>query len=193
MNKKNIILLILAIIFLIIAIVIFIFTTQKNSSDSTQNITNTTIIDNENEITEKFNFYDADGNNYTLEDFSDKPIALILWSSDSENALEIIEIAEEYYAQENYANSINFLVVNTNEPDVDIKQHILDAGDEFTIPIYYDINSSAYTEYYFSQLPYLVFINADGTINSEINLNESQKKNKSDLFEASLELLTFKY
>ena len=187
MSKKNIILLICSIIFLIIAIIVFVFATSKNSTDNTSNTTAPITSSQLND--KKFKFSDKEGNSYSLDDFNDKPIALILWSSDAENALETLEVAIETFEKSDVKDSINLLIINTNEPNDDIKDIVEKCN--FSVPVYYDSNSTAYNEYYFSKLPYLVFIKADGTISNELNPNETEKKLTSDSFEANLELLVF--
>ncbi|MCI8309696.1 MAG: redoxin domain-containing protein [Clostridia bacterium] len=189
MNKKNIIFLICAILILIVAIIIFVVATSQDSGNEIGDIKNT-IKNLEPVETETFSFSDSAGKNYYLSNFNDKPIALILWSSDSENALEIIQLVEQYYNSEQFKNSINFLVVNTNEPNKNIKQIVENC--EFNIPVYYDTNSTATNKYTFSKLPYLVFIKEDGTISNELKPNETQKNLTPDVFEANLELLLFK-
>ena len=185
MNKKNIIFLICAILILIVAIIIFVVATSQDSGNEIGDIKNT-IKNLEPVETETFSFSDSAGKNYYLSNFNDKPIALILWSSDSENALEIIQLVEQYYNSEQFKNSINFLVVNTNEPNQIVE------NCEFNIPVYYDTNSTATNKYTFSKLPYLVFIKEDGTISNELKPNETQKNLTPDVFEANLELLLFK-
>lgn len=189
MNKKNIIFLICAILILIVAIIIFVVATSQDSGNEIGDIKNT-IKNLEPVETETFSFSDSAGKNYYLSNFNDKPIALILWSSDSENALEIIQLVEQYYNSEQFKNSINFLVVNTNEPNKNIKQIVENC--EFNIPVYYDTNSTATNKYTFSKLPYLVFIKEDGTISNELKPNETKKNLTPDVFEANLELLLFK-
>ena len=189
MNKKNIIFLICAILILIVAIIIFVVATSQDSGNEIGDIKNT-IKNLEPVETETFSFSDSAGKNYYLSNFNDKPIALILWSSDSENALQIIQLLEQYYNSEQFKNSINFLVVNTNEPNKNIKQIVENC--EFNIPVYYDTNSTATNKYTFSKLPYLVFIKEDGTISNELKPNETQKNLTPDVFEANLELLLFK-
>ena len=189
MNKKNIIFLICAILILIVAIIIFVVATSQDSGNEIGDIKNT-IKNLEPVETETFSFSDSSWKNYYIINFNDKPIALILWSSDSENALEIIQLVEQYYNSEQFKNSINFLVVNTNEPNKNIKQIVENC--EFNIPVYYDTNSTATNKYTFSKLPYLVFIKEDGTISNELKPNETQKNLTPDVFEANLELLLFK-
>lgn len=188
MNKKNIILLVCSIIFLIIAIIVFVFATSKDSSSNNANITNKTASPLP-ENKQNFTFSDKDGKNYTLNDFNDKPVALILWSSDSENALEIIESSIETFENSDFKNSINLIVVNTNEPNSDIKEIVERCN--FSIPIYYDSSSTSNNEYTFNKLPHLVFIKEDGTISNELNPNQTGKNLTKDVFEANLELLLF--
>jgi thiol-disulfide isomerase/thioredoxin len=164
----------------------------QNSTNSNKNAISTKVTEQipENDEVLGFNFYDENGNNYVLNDFSDKPIMLILWSSDSTNALDIIELAQEYYEKDEFADSINFLAVNTNEPDSELKEHI---ENVFTLPIYYDTTLSAYNEYEFSNLPYLIFIDKNGEISNTLNPNETGKELTADSLEANLELLIYEY
>lgn len=188
MSKKNIILLTCSIIFLIIAIIVFVFATSKDSSNIDANITNKTVSPLP-ENKETFIFSDKDGKNYSLNNFNDKPIALILWSSDSENALDILENSIETFENSEFKDSINLLIVNTKEPNSDIKEIVERCN--FSVPIYYDSESTSANEYTFTKLPHLVFIKEDGTISNELNPNQTGKTLTQDVFEANLELLLF--
>ncbi len=187
MNKKNINILICAIIFFIIAIAILIFAKNQKSVKSTDNKANNTsqtqVLPSENKIKE-LNFYDSNDNKYTLNDYSDKPIAILFWRSDAENVLDYISLFEKYY--NDYSEKINLLVINTNEPDNDIIDHVNNAN--FKIPMYFDKDNTAIEEYQFEKLPYFVFIELDGTIS-----NEKEEKITEDSLLANFDLIAQNY
>ena len=177
MNKKNIILLIIAIIILAISIIFLVFTNKQTAQDS-----NT--VPKSPEIDTELTFLDDKNKTYKLSDFSDKPIALILWNSDSENSLDIIQLAQEHYKE--YSDSINFLVVNTKELNADIQTIVKECN--FTIPIYYDTNSIASDIYSFSKLPTLIFFKENLEIENKIESTITE-----DSFLANLDLITNNY
>ena len=96
MSKKNIILLTISIVFFLGALAIFIY---ANSSNFKKTISNTT-IDNaslDNNTSEGTHFYDIDGNKLNIEDFSDKPIVILLWKSDNSKSYDMINLITKHY------------------------------------------------------------------------------------------------
>lgn len=185
MNKKTIIMLVCAIALFILGIAIFLYATNQNKLESKSN--NETTANQGNEIDSQkneFGFYDTEGNYYTVDDFSDKPIAMLLWKSNTEGILGCIRLFEKYY--DSYSDKINFLVINTSEHDNNIVEHI--EASNFSINIYFDKENTAANGYEFESLPCFIFINADGSI-----LNKREGNMSEDSFEANLDLLSHNY
>ena len=181
MNKKNIIILVVAIIFFIVAICIFVYANNNVSSDNENVIVESEIIEEEEE---PFTFYDSNGNEFSLENFDGAPIALVLWSSDTENSFEIVELIEEVY--NDYKNDVNFLVINTEEPDEDIMETIEKCG--YSFEIYYDLDNMASEYYSYSLLPTIIFMEADGEISNQIESSITE-----DSLLANLDLISENY
>ena len=189
MSKKNIIILTIAVIFLLIAIGVYLYATSLNSGNSSNTIQNTISQPPTPEIqeeTENFYFYDGDGNKLDLTDFSDKPIAMLFWKSDNSTSYEIIKLFEKYY--EDYKEKINFLVVNVNEPDLDLEIVENVKAANFSVPVYFDTDLTSTNEYQYSKLPYVIFINKDGNVDKETSENITE-----DMFTANLDLLIENY
>ena len=182
MNKKTLILLISSIVLLVVALFIFIYAKLQNKPIT--NIADVPIKTAPEEIIDEFYFYDKDNNKFKMSDFSDKPIALILWRSDAENSLKTIELLDTIY--ENYKNDINFLVVNTNEPDKNIIESV--EGCDFIIPIYYDTENIASNYYTFKNLPSFIFIDKNGELS-----NQTEGTITEDKLTANLDIIAENY
>ncbi len=182
MNKKNIMFLSFAILLFIIAIAIFIYANSNVTDNNPNNpIQNPTISSKEKA---EFSFYDEEKNKFKISEFNDKAMALILWSSDTENSLDIIELLDNVYAE--YKDKINFLVINTNEPNNDIINLVKECN--FSIPVYYDLNQEASEYYSFEKLPTLIFFEEDGTISKQTEENITE-----DALLANLDIISKNY
>lgn len=162
MNKKSIIFLVVAIIFFIIAICIFVYANTIVSNDEENIAIETEIVEEDEE--EPFIFYDNNENEFTLENFEGAPIALVLWSSDTENSFEVIELIEQVY--KDYKNEVNFLVINTEEPDDNIIEVIEECN--YSFEVYYDLDNLASEYYSYTALPTLIFMESNGEISNQI-------------------------
>lgn len=185
MNKKNIIILVFAIALFILALVIFIYANSLNSNRNSQGSTNTsvnqTIVDSK--VVKEPYFYDIDGNKLKLADFEDKPQAILLWKSDNSKSYDIINLFQKYYNE--YKDKINFLAINVNEADIDLELVENIKAANFNIPIYFDNDFTLIDEFAYKTLPYLVFIDANGTIGKEFYETIDE-----DSFQANLELMS---
>ena len=185
MNKKNIIILTIAIIFLIVALGIYLYANSlKNGKKS--NSTPKPITSNSKIEEPVFYFFNDNGEKFSLNDFSDKPIAMLFWKSDNSKSYEIINLFEKYY--EKYKNEINFLVININEANIDsdIIENVKAAN--FSIPMYFDTDLTNTNKYNYDSLPYIIFINKNGNIDKETSKNITE-----NMFTANLDLLIENY
>ena len=94
------------------------------------------------------------------------------------------EFLKKYYDENK--NLVNFVTINVNEPDLKIVQNVKTA--EFTIPMYFDTDSTVNTKYNVDTLPHIFFIEEDGTISKEFTSNITE-----DAFTANLDLLEKNY
>ena len=166
MSKKSIVFLVFAIIFFVLAIGIFIYanTLNKNTNESQENNNNQNNIETNENKPDGFVFYDENGNEFGISNYEGTPIALILWSSDTENSFEVVEMIESVY--NDYKNDITFLVINTEEKSESITETIANIG--YSFQIYYDTDNLAANYYEYTKLPSLIFLNADGTKSNQI-------------------------
>lgn len=164
MSKKSIGFLVFAIIFFILAVGVFVYA-RFLSNDTGESVSNN-ISTNKQEETrpEGFIFYDENGNEFDISNFEGTPIALILWSSDTENSYEVIEMIESVY--NDYKSDITFLVINTEEKSESITDTIANIG--YSFQVYYDTENLAANYYEYTKLPTLIFLNADGTKTNQI-------------------------
>lgn len=189
MSKKNIIILIISILIFIVALALYIYASslsKNNQKISTNSVSNKITTTSNSENTDKFYFYDIDGKKVSLEDFSDKPNVLLFWKSDNSDSYEIISLIEKYY--NNYKDTINFLTINVNEPDLDLKIVENVKAANFKIPIYFDTDLTAEKEYNLEKLPHLIFMKQNGEIDNQISETITE-----DAFTASLDLLIENY
>ena len=178
MNKNTKILLIVSIVVFILAIGIFAVLTLSSKDSSTINTTETT-----QKEPEEFIFTDSEGNELKINEESELGLAIIFWSSDTENSLETLELIGKYY--ETYKDIIDFYIINTSEKNEDIIEIVNNC--EFTFPVYYDINNKASDFYSIDALPTLVFITKEDelhTLNNGID---------EDTLTANLDILAENY
>lgn len=109
-----------------------------------------------------FTVYDSDGNEVHLSDFSGKPIVLNFWASwCGPCKMEMPDFHEAYL---NRGDEIQFLMINMTDGSretVDSASQFI-AEQEYTFPIFYDIESDAAVTYGVYSLPTTYFIDADG-------------------------------
>lgn len=159
MNKNTKILLIVSIIFFIIALGIFVFgKINSNKTNTNQTANNSQKI----QEPEEFTFTDGEGNEYKINEASELGIAIIFWSSDTENSSETLELINNYY--EIYKDSIDFYIINTNEKYEDIISLV--DGLDYTFPVYYDSQNKASEFYTIETLPTLIFIDKQDEIHT---------------------------
>ena len=166
MSKKSIVFLVFAIIFFVLAVGIFIYanTLNKDTNENQENNNNQNNIETNENKPEGFVFYDENGNEFGISNYEGTPIALILWSSDTENSFEVVEMIESVY--NDYKNDITFLVINTEEKSASIVQTVENCN--YSFQVYYDTENLASDYYEYSKLPTLIFLEADGTKSNQI-------------------------
>ena len=163
MSKKNIIFLVVAVIILIIGIGIFVFAKVYTSTD--EDSVNIDITDEASiNKPDGFVFYDENGNEYSISNYENTPIVLLLWSSDTEYSFEVVELIEEVYSE--YKSEVIFLIINTEEKSSTITETIANCG--YSFKVYYDTENLASTYYDYNKLPTLIFLNEDGTKSNQI-------------------------
>lgn len=164
MSKKSIGFLIFAIIFFVLAVGIFVYARFLNNDTGENTENNSSTVPQEDTTPEGFVFYDENGNQFDISNFKGTPIALVLWSSDTENSYEVVEMIENVY--NDYRSDITFLVINTEEKSESITDTIANIG--YSFQIYYDTDNLAANYYEYTKLPSLIFLNADGTKSNQI-------------------------
>ena len=182
MNKKNIIILVVAILIFIGALAIFIYT-KNNASSTNDNAQNNDMTVSNSKDTPYF--YDSNNKKYTLEEFTNKPTVILYWKSDNSSSYDMISLFEKYYID--YKDKVNFLAININEADIDFDliDNVLAAG--FTIPIYFDTDLTFSKELNNKKFPYLTFIE-----NGEI-AKDFEQTVTDEAFKANLDIMIKDY
>lgn len=183
MDKKKKILLICSIVFIVLAVALLLFDRLYLVPKIKEN--NDKIESSKQDSSKKeFYFYDSDGEKYSFDSFNSTPIALILWSSNTDNSYEILEMLENVY--EEYKSSVTFLVVNTNEPDDDIINLVTECN--YSFPVYYDKDNLASECFSYSRLPALLFYESNGELSNTV-----EKTITEDSLLANLDIISGNY
>lgn len=159
MSKKSIAFLVFAIIFFVLAIGIFAYSKIIENNSEENNIVSQTQTDNSG-----FIFYDENENSFNMSNFEGSPIAMVFWSSDTENSFEVVEMIESIY--DDYKDDITFLIINTEEKTKNITETIANCG--YSFQIYYDKDNLASEYYEYEKLPTLIFLESSGDISNKI-------------------------
>lgn len=108
-----------------------------------------------------FTVYDAEGNEVHLSDYVGKPIVLNFWASwCGPCQMEMPDFHEKYLV---LSEEVNFLMVNmtTGRETMESASAFVEKN-EYSFPVFYDINSDAALTYGSYSLPTTFFIDADG-------------------------------
>lgn len=106
------------------------------------------------------------GSIYHLSDFtpSDKPLYIVFWEDWCPQCQTELPILQTIY--EEYKDSVSFVTINradsTQEDTSLIETYIRE--NNFTFPVYYNINDEATTAYGHPSIPTNIFVFPDGTI-----------------------------
>ena len=108
-----------------------------------------------------FTVYDAEGNEVHLSDYVGKPIVLNFWASwCGPCQMEMPDFHEKYLV---LSEDVNFLMVNmTTGRETMESAYAFIEKNEYSFPVFYDINSDAALTYGAYSLPTTFFIDADG-------------------------------
>ncbi len=132
-------------------------TDQKDSAASSSDTANSQKAPN-------FAVLNTDGQEVTLSDFLGKPIVLNFWASPCGPCQ--MEMPGFQAAYEQYGQDVQFVMVNFtkfNGESVDRAKEYL-AQNNYTFPVYYDIDISAAAAYGVSSVPRTFLIDAEGYI-----------------------------
>lgn len=184
MSKKSIAFLVFAIIFFVLAVGVFVYSKVSLNKNTSLEEPESNAQTAEPEKEEEFIFYNEKDEEFKISDFDGKPIALILWSSDTDNSFEIIEMVEKIYSD--YKDKVNFLVINTEEKTSDITETVANCG--YSFQVYYDKDNLASKYYEYEKLPTLIFFDADGKESNKI-----EEKISEDSFLANLDIIAENY
>jgi peroxiredoxin len=109
-----------------------------------------------------FTVYDADGNAVTLESLRGKPVVLNFWATWCGYC--VMEMPDFQEAYEEFGDRIHFMMVNVTDgyQETEAAARAFIAGQDFTFPVYYDLDLSAAMAYGISSMPQTFFIDAEG-------------------------------
>lgn len=183
MNKKNIILLIIAGIFFIVALIFFVMNFNFSKNDS-ENIIETEQISKTKDI-EGIQYsdgilYKADGSEIKISEYKDKPIVLFFFNKQNEDSMKDLQELEKMY--KSYEEKIKFFVINTaKEADQDLQSN-------YSLEICYDFYEEISRKYNISEVPSFIYINKENEV-----FNAKSGFTTTDALEANLDILSENY
>lgn len=183
MSKKTKILLIVSIVVFILAIALFFILINMSNKPADTTAKQSSNLVQAPEEPEVFTFVDNKGNEMTINEETELGMAIVFWSSDTENSLDTLNLIDKYY--EAYKDLIDFYIINTEEKNDDIVEIVNNC--EFTFPVYYDPNNKASEFYSVGALPTLTFIDKNDEIHTLDNGIDE------DTLTANLDLLAENY
>ena len=109
-----------------------------------------------------FTVYDPDGNAVTLESLRGKPVIINFWATWCGYC--VMEMPDFQEAYEGFGDRIHFMMVNVTDgyQETEAAARAFIAGQDFTFPVYYDLDLSAAMAYGISSMPQTFFIDAEG-------------------------------
>lgn len=200
MDKKSVVLLVIAIIILVVAVV---FATWSFNLDS-QVANEKSVVENkiveeqiENEVVSEetefsesdykeesktkslkatytdFSVKDKNGNEIKLSDYKDSPVMILFWNNQNEDSIEMLKRLNEQYT--NYENEIKFIVINSGEEY---------QVEGVTLPIYQDTNNEISKLYNVTEFPGMIYINKENEV-----FNAKTGLTTKDALKANLDIL----
>ena len=134
---------------------------DKNESADTNNVDDAENAAPEKVLAPDFTVYDGAGNEAHLSDYIGKPIVLNFWASwCGPWQMEMPDFHEKYLE---IGEKVNFLMVNmtTGRETLESASAFIERN-EYSFPVFYDIQSDAAMTYSAYSLPTTYFIDADG-------------------------------
>ncbi len=180
MKKKNIIILIVAIIIFCLALFfsIYVINSKKDNNQNNMDVEEVSKTrDLEDVDYADFVFYREDRSEVKLSDYKDKPVMILFWNEDTEDAVEMLKRVNEMY--ENYKDKINFFMINTTEKVSD------EIKNTVSMEIYYDLYKEGVLKYNVSEVPAMIYIAEDNSI-----MNAKSGLTTRDALEANLDILS---
>lgn len=195
MEKKNIILIVVALFcfFISLGFLVWSFTIENKENNNQTAVNNTqaikepeTILD-EKEVSNTTNVegvdykditvYTEDEKEVKLSDYKDSSTMILFWNPENEDSVEILKKIDEKAKE--YEGKVNFLMVSSSK---EIPEEI---KNEISMDIYYDLDKEYETKYNVTEFPTMVYIYKDNTI-----LNAKSGMPSMDAIEANLDILS---
>lgn len=109
-----------------------------------------------------FTVYDAEGNAFSLSDFSGKPVVINFWATWCGYCVQEMPAFEK--AATEYGDDVVFMMINVTDGQSETKESAMEfiAEKGYTFPVYYDTELSATYAYGAYSLPATCFITPSG-------------------------------
>lgn len=185
--KKNILILGCSILLLIVAIVFYMYVNsiQIESNEIGNEVENQVVIEEEVSKTKDledvnytdFSVYTSDNKEVKLSEYKDKAVMLLFFNPNNPESMEVLDKVELLYSD--YEDKIKFFMINTAEKVGNSLKN------EYTIEIYYDTYNEATQNYNITEVPSMIYINAQNEV-----FNAKSGFTTTDALEANLDILS---
>ncbi len=133
-------------------------TTEESEEESTKE------TEKEKSKAPDFTVVNAKDEEVLFSELTGKPILLNFWASWCSPCKSEMPAFQKAY--ETYGEEVEFVIVNLTDGARETKESAMDfiAENEYTFPVYFDVNQSAAYAYSISSIPTTYFIDSDGTV-----------------------------
>ena len=173
---------------MIILTIIFIIMNQKNNYNG--NTSPNEEVDFSGPAYKPSKIFDENNNEVSLENFSDKPIAIAFFNTTNQESLELLKILKEY--DETYADKVNIVgicVLDGISETPDSVKAILEQNDLKIKNVLFDSDYFAKNEYDVNVIPTMIFINKKNEVVNKIY----KEKITEDSVNANFDILAENY
>ena len=158
--KKIIIYALILVVLIFVSIYGYKKLTQENSVGQTTELK----LENEVKTATNFTVYTAEEEKVRMLDFKEKPIVVNFWATWCGPCKVELPSFEELYKE--YGDRVQFMMVNLTDGKQEKKEDVQGfiSKHNYTFPVFFDTNRTAYNTYNLYQIPKTLFVDKDGNL-----------------------------